>query len=380
MSDRPEPPLAALAQVGLYPPPRPAAGAPASGTASGPGAASESGAASAQAGAPSSSARRSIPRAVVSVLLFAAAYLLLSPLLSILVMGISGSSDPIVYEAVTAVLFVCLVAALGGRAILVPRLREVGVTLAMSWWLIVATVLISLPSVIYYLSEGTPLADGWLSNVLYMGAFTLLIGVAEEAMCRGVLFNGLLAAMGRTRVGLFAAAVLTSVTFGAMHIDWLAVDLSDPMQLAQSLLKMAETAMFSFFLCALVAHSCGLAGVAVVHALTDFIPFAVLGAFEGLDLDIPYVSTDEEAGGNVSAYIMLMALYLPLVVYGCRILLRQKPPVFGGFAPGSWGRPATRHRTPETPEVPASWAMAEAPIPARAGETTGAPPERPDLP
>lgn len=154
------------------------------------------------------------------------------------------------------------------------------------------------------------------------------IGLYEEALFRGVIQGGLLAVMGRTRAGVMMAVVSASLFFGWEHV--VGSDLSNPIVLAQVVLKTIEAGMFGFVMGASMLHTRQIGGIALFHALNDFLLMGPSVAFLGDGLDLNYANPD---GGieSLIAYGILIAVMIAPTIWAARSILKEQTPCHGAL-------------------------------------------------
>lgn len=164
-------------------------------------------------------------------------------------------------QFIAALLFLLLVARLAGWHDLALRPPA-----APRQWRLLA-----LPSLFLLLFFGLAFAlGGPLAPVLFWAGFnTLMVGISEELMFRGVLFRALLHVLS-----LRWAIVITTLLFGAVHA--LNVLVTGDLQLA--LLQSVTAGMSGLLFIALVVRTGSLLPAIVYHWLWDFGAFALLGA------------------------------------------------------------------------------------------------------
>jgi len=115
----------------------------------------------------------------------------------------------------------------------------------------------SLPAVI-----GLPPA----STLPFVIMNTMLVGLSEEWMFRGVLFQGL-----RSRLALWPAILLTSVLFGAVHI----MNVFTTGQLGEALVQAVAAFMSGMVMIAMLIRTGSIWVPIVYHSLWDFGTFVV---------------------------------------------------------------------------------------------------------
>lgn len=220
----------------------------------------------------------------------------------------------------------------GGVRLLRGDGRAFGKAWYYCWPALVPTVLFT--GIALLGSLGTdPLSTQWGRDLVYAGFLCLFIGISEEIFFRGFVFNGLLAGMGRSRAGVVWAAVLASLIFGAAHVDWTASDFSNDVVVAQVVLKILQTGLYSFLLCAVVLKTRNLWGVALLHAVDDFLIFGAMVLFTPLNLqDISYVDATPETGNALVAFYLISCIvYIPLLVIAINIFRKTPMPGLGSF-------------------------------------------------
>lgn len=98
-------------------------------------------------------------------------------------------------------------------------------------------------------------------TLLFIALNTALVGLSEEWMFRGVLFQGL-----RSRVAMWPAILLTSALFGAVHV----LNVIVTGQLAESVVQAVAAAMSGMLLLALLIRTGSIWVPIAYHTLWDF--------------------------------------------------------------------------------------------------------------
>ena len=279
--------------------------------------------------------RRSVARTVV-ILLCAPLALLLRDLLGIVLGSFTPLGDDLGFTCAFAVVAMVAVGVAGGWGMFSIRGAAIAEAWRRCWWALVPTVLMTVITIVANVSQGVGVNPDWAVDILYVAVLCVFIGVSEEGFFRGFLFNGLLSSLGGTRAGTFVAAVVASALFGLAHIDWLSADFSNPVIVSQAVLKALQTALYSFPLCAVVARTRNLVGTATLHAVDDFLLYAVTMLFTPMDLSsVSYLDDGEDAGSYVVLYAVSCLMYLPLIPIGVREFWRAPVPYYGEFARGA---------------------------------------------
>lgn len=223
------------------------------------------------------------------------------------------------------------VCALGGASLLDVRKSSMGWALRAGWWVLAVSVGVTVFDLVGSVANGVRFEQDWLIKAWYALALCACIGFSEEAMFRGLLLGGLLDVMGKDRRGVIRAVLLSSVLFGAAHIEWWDINYADPLQLAQAVLKILQTGMMGFFLAALTVRTKSIIGPAVVHGLADFVIFFYSYCLLGESLDVSYVSSGSEGVETTVLYIVMIVLYIPMVVQAARMLKDVPAPDYGAL-------------------------------------------------
>jgi hypothetical protein len=178
--------------------------------------------------------------------------------------------------------------------------------------------------------EGDSISADWYMTALLMVVGCIGIGLMEEFLFRGVIFNGLLAVMGKTHRGLMGAIAIVSVLFGLAHLDF-TQDLVDPIMWCQAIFKIVQTGMYSVILCTIVLRTRRLGGVSLLHCLSDLALMLPAVALFGESLETEYVTSGEDGIAGIALYAVVCAMYLPFVVRSLRALKRDQDAYRGVF-------------------------------------------------
>ncbi len=235
------------------------------------------------------------------------------------------------FGAIGACLGVCI---MGGARMLLPDRASILYAWKEGWWVVAVSLALVLLEVLFTISEGeTLVTPGWLMRSLGVLALCLAVGVSEEAVFRGLLFEGMLDAIGKHKRGIVAAAVVSSLLFGMAHVIG-SVDFQNALDIAQGVLKTVQTGTYGFFLAALVLKTRKLWGAVILHALDDFLLMLPSVGLQGLEIDLEYVSAGEDAMPTIILYCVIIICYLPLVWRGMRMLRETDAPQLGEFHRG----------------------------------------------
>lgn len=240
--------------------------------------------------------------------------------------SIMAQAIPEGFGAAAAVLGVVL---LGGSKMLKPSLKDVAHAFRFGWWCLAVTFALLGFDLIIYISEGTAVNTHWLSAVFKLAVFCLFIGIFEEFLFRGVVFQTLLGLMGETHRGVVRAVLVTSVVFGFAHVS--TEDFGNALSVVQAVLKIVQTGLYSVLLCTIVLHTRRLGGVSLFHAVDDFVIVTPGIAFFNESIDIDYVVQGDDALPTIMYYLLVIALYIPFVIKSFREIKREQYVYRGAF-------------------------------------------------
>lgn len=188
--------------------------------------------------------------------------------------------------------------------------------------------------------EALDLSPTWLPDLVLLALFCATVGLYEEALFRVLLLGGILSRHGRTKNGVVGAVLVSSVVFGALHVT--ATPSIGVLELAQMLLKTAQTACVGVLFAAVYVRTRSFLGVAALHGLADFLlmaPLALLGELEGT-LEGSYVSSGVDvaavalASTLIVVYVAAVAVYALCAVRAWGLLETTPVPQEGPFEPG----------------------------------------------
>lgn len=250
--------------------------------------------------------------------------------LAVLFLGIEVESLPglIIPELTGAAVAAGGMALLAGTSPLKLTREDIVYAFRFGWWSVAIGVGLFVLELFGYLPD-TPFHARWMQRTLECALFCLAVGVLEEYMFRGVLFNSLLALFGGTHRGVVRSVVVTSILFGMAHIY--VSEIVDAPTAAQAMLKIAQTGIYSVLLCVIFLRTRRLWGVALFHAVDDFLILAPSIGFFGETPSTDYVVTGDEAAVTILFYVIIISLYLPFLIKSLRELHRGQDVYRGVF-------------------------------------------------
>lgn len=243
--------------------------------------------------------------------------------------GDTGELSATIGSAVGAT---CGMVALGGVSLIRPDLQAIVLAFKKGWW----AIFIGAALFVFGIMESFVFASGeivpdWPVRVLWLCALCAAIGFSEEGMFRGILLGGVLDVCGKNRQGIIMAAGISALLFGVAHVEWWSMNWLDPLQAIQAVLKMIQTGTLGFFFAALVIKGKSIWGVAILHGLSDLLIMIPSIGLLGESATVSYVNSGEDAIATIVLYLVVIAVYLPLVWSGVKMLREVPVPDRGAF-------------------------------------------------
>lgn len=106
-----------------------------------------------------------------------------------------------------------------------------------------------------------------LPLVIYFFIVTLAIGIYEELLCRGLLFNSFKNYFGDTKKGIYLSAILSSLVFGIMHLVNL---IWSPSLIISTICQVIYSTFVGFLFCVIYYRSQNLISCMLLHGIFDF--------------------------------------------------------------------------------------------------------------
>jgi uncharacterized protein len=209
---------------------------------------------------------------------------------------IEGLSKGPLWSVIAAFLFlVVVILALGWRDLKFGAPKPVS-SLRIMWF----------PAlyIIAFLSMAANLGLPPLNLMLMIFVSTLFVGLSEETMFRGILFQAL-----RTRVKLWPAMIWTSLLFGSVHI----LNALTTGEFLLALLQALTATLSGFAFMAILVRTGSIWPAIIYHALWDFGTFTISAGSQASG-----ASANGDPGG--SAFLLPVALVLPNFLYAAYLL------------------------------------------------------------
>lgn len=103
--------------------------------------------------------------------------------------------------------------------------------------------------------------------IVYFLIVTLAIGIYEELLCRGLLFNAFKIYFGDTKKGIYLSVILSSLLFGVMHLTNL---IWSPSLIISTICQVIYAAFVGFLFCVIYYRSDNLISCMLLHGIFDF--------------------------------------------------------------------------------------------------------------
>lgn len=116
----------------------------------------------------------------------------------------------------------------------------------------------------------TPIRSNWPIQLLAGALEMLSVGLFEEVLFRAVINDGIMYQFRNFKGVWILCALVSSLVFGWVHV--ISADVSQPLLMAQALLKIITCAQFGLCMLFLYWKTRNIWACALVHALFDFMP------------------------------------------------------------------------------------------------------------
>ncbi len=264
----------------------------------------------------------------------------------------TGVDENLTLYTLSSVACLLMVVGLKGTSMLRFDLKSIGRVFRDGWWAIVVGIGLVGFELIASSIDGslTIESDGMLGRLGYIFVFCILVGIFEELAFRGLCFEGFLAAFGRTKKGIMACVLASSVLFGLAHVSFTEIDLAVPLTLVQFVLKILQTGVYAVFLAAMMLRERNFWGCALLHGFDDFLLLIPSFVLMGEEFEAEYVTTGEDAIAYCLLYAVMIVLYIPLVIKGIKVIREAPAPDFGCLRPDK--HEVTRSDRGTSPSIP----------------------------
>jgi membrane protease YdiL (CAAX protease family) len=210
-----------------------------------------------------------------------------------------------------------------------------------------------------FFASGETVDPNWPLNLLVTLGVMMTIGISEELTYRGLIFNGLLAPLGKTRRGMYVAVALAVVTFGLAHVT--PSDFASPMLAVQALLKVTQAGLWALIPIAVLMRTGDVISAGLYHGLGNLL-LSTSMIIEKPELTISYTSSDPgEATAAIWVYALVIVMYMPSVYAAICSIRAQPAPCNGAFAQAAPRTESMARVEPIVPCLPAATFDGDAP-------------------
>ena len=158
----------------------------------------------------------------------------------------------------------------------------------------------------------------------------ITVGLFEESLFRGVVFQGLLRKTGNTRKGIWIAIIISSLIFGAVHVyTYIVGGTYDLVGIIESIGKTLQTGAIGILLATIYLKTKNFWAIALVHTLNDFFLMQVM-MFSDMSLG-GYVEAGGDGIRTIITYVIQLIIYIPALVKAAKILKEIEVPEYGVF-------------------------------------------------
>ena len=233
-------------------------------------------------------------------------------------------------EAVPLVLAVLAMIVLGGIKWLGIDKESIRYAFKVGWVFPALGLVVSIMRTFDLIKDGTKLPSDALVNLAAVILACILIGAFEEVLYRGISFGSLLGVFGGSKLMIMFAVLFSSWAFGRVHVT--SLSLADPMQFAQSILKIIQTGMMGIVMCDIMLHTRKIGSAALIHTLSDLMLMITGALFEGSSVSGQYTTSDSATGKMlIITYLLMIAIYLLPTVFSIRRIWKEHDECYGPF-------------------------------------------------
>ncbi len=218
---------------------------------------------------------------------------------------------------------------MGAKKLFLNVKKRFGFSLRSCIYILIIAALPGIGSIVMGIANNN-IPSNWLLSELGYFILSLTVGIFEEVLFRGIVLNSILRRTGKTRKGIWAAILISSLIFGIFHVsDYIFGGSYDLTGIIQTVGKILQTGILGVLLCALILKTKNFWGIAFAHALNDFL------AFQGLIFVSStmggYVQSGAKGTGLSIGYFIILLLYIPAIIKAVKIMKQIKEPEYGLF-------------------------------------------------
>lgn len=243
-------------------------------------------------------------------------------------------------ELIVGSVMLILIALITGVKEIKFSLKGFGFAFKRTWIFLLLSVLLSSFSLVLLFTGRSTFTDHILLKFIELIILALFIGFYEEGLFRGLFLNAFLSKWGHSHKGIFNAALLSSILFGALHIypSIIHGEITDLISFGTALGKTLQAGMLAFVLAAVYLKTRNFWDIAIIHGLNDFIVF--------ISTELTVIPNSESSHGNYTSggsmglimigfYIVMILITLFPTIKAAKIL-KELPLPQEGFFEEAW--------------------------------------------
>ena len=235
------------------------------------------------------------------------------------------------YELVGVILGFIALCCFGGRKLIIPRRDEIITGIRECSYMIIVDTSLGVIAIMSEFMYGSVLVDDWIARAILITIICLLVGLSEESLFRALPTSGLICRFGETRRGIVVCCILTSIGFGLAHVLPLTEEIS-AVVILQAVLKTLQTGICGLLWASIFVRDRSVWGIGMAHGLTDLAVTLSSAIFTTGAIDTTYVESGAEAWDTVWTYVIIIAIYSPLIPMAVKILRKLPVPDHGAFS------------------------------------------------
>lgn len=180
--------------------------------------------------------------------------------------------------------------------------------------------------ILFALHSSNKLVDDWIYNVIVCLLLSLCVGFFEECLFRGIIVNGMVKIMPKTKSGVYSAIIISSFIFAAVHVYRYIPDImKNPTSiLVQMIYKIIILQISGMLLSVIYLKTKNIWVCMIIHAMFDFVAIAVLSV---LGMGIPSSINIHKiiTLQKLIPYLFSIACVLPNLIIAIMIMKKLKP-------------------------------------------------------
>ena len=187
-----------------------------------------------------------------------------------------------------------------------------------------------------YFSVNSLMGGTWIikNNILIIFIVYLLfsfsIGIFEEGLFRGIIMNGFVKIMPKTKAGLYWAVIISSFIFGFVHVmSYIPYIEINPLSIfVQMISKIINAGALGMLLATIYLKTKNIWTCVTIHALNDFFTFfrEIFQKLGSVFTAPRYVDVSKIMNQQITLYyILFIMLSIPNIIIAVMILKKLKP-------------------------------------------------------